>query len=281
MNTKVNICFLTLHFNKSVIIKYITMKKIILLIVLLIFVSSTSFAQTKYKVIRVNGTILIEKSGKELSNGLIFSENEELNFKTKHSKAAVINSQEGRMILTASNDGSRANYLPAMSNIASRGDIALNKSDLKNKFINNIVIFNKIILQINLNSFPLSQNAFFFIRYQYNSEEINKKITTNEDKIIIDKLELLKIDGKIIKDVKEVKSMKLYFMQNKKSVFISEFHPIFPDLNILKKEIQVIWDEYHYKKWDFKVDEINGYITEFYGKTNKKDLNDWLKIHFN
>ncbi|MEA3494652.1 MAG: hypothetical protein U9R42_01310 [Bacteroidota bacterium] len=256
------------------------MKKSVFLIAFMIFLSSFSFAQSKYKVIRVNGTILIKKSGKELSSGLIFSENDELNFKTQHSKAAVINPKKGRMILTAGNDGSSANFLPAMSNIASRGGIALNKIDLRNEFSGNILIINEYSSQVSSTSFPLSEKSFFFIRYQHNGEEINKQLTYNEDVLIINKSELLKIDNKAIEDFNKIKSMKLYYYQNEKSILISEFFPILPDLASLKNEVQIIWDEFPNKPWSFKSSEISSYLSEFYGKTNKKDLNTWLKKNF-
>ena len=134
------------------------MKKIASLLILCAMILTTvSFAQGNYKVIKVNGQIVMEKNGQALQNGLTFSEKEKLLFKSPGSKAAVISSTKGRMILTeGAGNKSGANYVPAMSNVSSRAGALLNFIDLQNHFKGNYVILDKVEIQIDQNNFPMN-----------------------------------------------------------------------------------------------------------------------------
>ena len=73
------------------------MKPIIPFLVLL-FLFSNVFSQENFKVIKVNGTILLKQKNISLETGTVFSEKEDLVFRNEDATAAVINSQRGRMM---------------------------------------------------------------------------------------------------------------------------------------------------------------------------------------
>ena len=98
-----------------------TLRKIIISILFCILFINIK-AQSDYIVIRVNGTILIQKTSEILKQGVVFNGNDELKFKSTNARAAVINSKKGRFILMPNNNNiayAKANLTPAMSNISS------------------------------------------------------------------------------------------------------------------------------------------------------------------
>ena len=161
-------------------------------------------AQDKFTVIKVSGSILIQSTGSALGIGTAFSQNEDLLFKIPESRAAVINPKRGRFLLTSNNmsefKDSKSNFLPATGNISARGsDNILNANDLTTFFEGNFVVFDKVKIKISPAFFPMNAQKYFYIRYLYKNETINKKLAYNSDTLIINKNELLYCAwGKII-----------------------------------------------------------------------------------
>jgi len=73
----------------------------------------------KYKVIRLDGHIIFQRTNSDMKKGDIFLPGTELSFKTQQSRAAVISSLKGRFVLSASEKG-QTKILPAANNISSR-----------------------------------------------------------------------------------------------------------------------------------------------------------------
>ncbi len=248
---------------------------------ILIFLSINLYSQKdKYKVIKVNGSILFEKNNTELKRGSVFSENDKLNFKTTNSRAAVINPIKGRFILMPNNNNiafARANLTPSMNNISSRAGALINKIDLSNFFNNNYVILDKSYIKISPKVFKMDDNNFFYIKYTYKGEEIPKKLKNKGDTLIIDKKELFTIDGWPIPNpnITNMDLMYLNKLQNK-SVFISTFNPVFPDTKELLEEIKLIIDNLKNKSRENKITEVTSYINEMYGKIDKNNVEIWL-----
>jgi hypothetical protein len=244
-------------------------------------------AQTDYKVIKVNGSITMKSSGKNLATGTVFSDNENLTFGQPTAKAAVINPDKGRFVITPENatdlTNSKSNFIPGLSNISSRSGASSlrNIVDMKNYFTGNFMVFDSTNIIVNSPDFPIDDNNFFYCRYNYNNEVINKKLGFKGDTIVIYKNDLLSIDGKpILSD--EVSEIQLfYYKKNEnKSVLINTFNPVFAEES-LKEEVQVILDELSNKTYKEKLDAIVSYLNEFYGKPDEANLKNWLKSKFN
>jgi len=260
---------------------------IVLLFTNLSFQLTTAFSQDKFTVIKVSGSILIQSTGSALGIGTAFSQNEDLLFKIPESRAAVINPKRGRFLLTSNNmsefKDSKSNFLPATGNISARGgDNILNINDLITYFEGNFVIFDKVKIKISPAFFPMNAQKYFYIRYLYKNETINKKLAYSSDTLIINKNELLTIDGKQIPNP-EIKEMKLMYMEEGEkyvSTPICIFTPVFPDLGQLKSEIKIIIEQMKDKSYSEQLNEITNYINEFYGNPEANNLKSWLKENF-
>lgn len=233
-----------------------------------------------YKVIKVNGQIIYVKSGSSMKMGDVFAPSTSLKFKTNESRAAVISKIKGRFILTQGASGARSNLLPAMNNISSRAGALLNIIDLKNHFQGKYVILGEMLLTIGKDAFPMDDKHFFFLRFDYNGEVINKRLPIKDGKLVLNRDEIYKIDGKAIEG--DVKEMTLYYRDNEKKANnkINSFNPVFPDISLLKDELNIIISEYSEKDADKKKSEITSYINEFYGKPDKDNLAEFLKKEF-
>lgn len=236
----------------------------------------------EYSVIKVNGQIIFVRSGNDMATGDVFKSDEQLDFKTNESRAAVISEIKGRFVLTASSDDDGINLGPAMNNISSRSGALLNMIDLQNHFTDNYLILDRIELEIGDGKFPQDDNNFFFMQFDLNGEQINKMLAHDGNKLIIEKSELFKVDEAPV-TVPENTPMKLWYMESAKqqTTLINEFTPVFPDLDDLKAEVGVLVSQLSDDKdRDTKISEITAYLTEFYGKPESDHLEAWLDDNF-
>ncbi|MBD3637326.1 MAG: hypothetical protein HUJ25_08245 [Crocinitomicaceae bacterium] len=234
-------------------------------------------ANDKYKVIHVHGRILFKKSGADMKRGDIYVPGTLLEFITNESRAAIINKNKGRFVLTGNRRG-KVKVLPAANNISSRSGALINIIDLKNHFEGRYVILDKLDVQVGKENFPMNEKQFFYLTYEHNGEEIAKKLPFEEDHIILDKNEIFKIDGEPI-PVTE-KEMTLYYREDGNGTKISSFIPVFPNMVDLKAEVSLILEIIDSEPIDKKQDEVAGHIAEFYGKPQVTQLNDWLEDEF-
>jgi hypothetical protein len=258
------------------------MKSTILALLFLFFAIETAFNQEDFKVIKVNGTILLKTRGVSLETGTVFSAKEDLLFRSEDAAAAVINSQKGRLVITSKNHdltSAKSNYLPSMYNISSRGGLLLTIADLSSHFSGKYVILDRRCIELDKSSFPMDKDHFFFLRYIYKGEEINKKLGFSADTLIIDKKALFTVDGNPIPSADNT-LIKLFYRKGTESVFISEFDLIFPDMKQLTKETEIMLNELMGKPADVKIGEIGSYINEFYGKVSPEQLTKWLETKF-
>ena len=258
------------------------MKTFIFLISTFSLLLNPLFGQDDYTVIKVNGTIIIKNNGISLETGTIFSGKEDLLFKTNDANAAVINPVRGRMVLTSDNNNltlAKSNFLPAMYNISSRAGAMVNLLDLQNHFKGKLVIVDNLNLPVNSKNFPMDDNHFFFLRYKFKGEDINKKLNFLGDTLIIDRKSLYAIDGSPIPNP-DYTLIKLFYRKGTESELINEFDLIFPDVNLLKNEVQIILNGMKDKTEKEKIGEVTAYINEVYGKPDQDNLNSWLNTQF-
>lgn len=204
--------------------------KTILLFLLLLSISTSAFSQKNFKVIKVNGIILLKTKGISLETGTVFSEKDDLLFRSEDATAAVINSQKGRIILTNKNhdlSAAKSNYLPSMYNISSRGGSMTSLNDLRNHFSGKYVVLNRLAIELDEKNFHMDNENFFFLRYIYKREEINKKLDYSGDSLIIEKKSLFTVDGDPIPSP-DNSSVSLFYRKGSESIPVNEFDLIFP-----------------------------------------------------
>lgn len=248
------------------------------------FVYKPNVTLDTYKVIKVTGSILYKKTNKSMLQGDLFPENEQILFKTTDSKAAIISTAKGRFILAPGAEKKmdvKANLLPASSNISSRSGAVINIIDLKNAFTGNYVVLGKSKIHINKDNFPQNEKSFFYLRYKYKGEDINKKLANEGEKLIFDKEQIMMVDAKMI-DAFDSPEVSLYYTSDgSSSQLINTFNMFLPGDDELKKETSILLDEIKDKTYTAKVDEFLAYMNDFYGKANKQNAMDWLKTNFN
>jgi len=232
----------------------------------------------QYKVIKVDGQIVFQKTNADMKQGDVFMPGTALDFKTPQSRAAVISNLKGRFVLSASEQG-QTNILPAANNVSSRAGALINLIDLQNHFSGKYLVIGKMRLQLGAEAFPMDDQNFFYLTYYHNDELIRKKLVNEGEYLIIDKEEIFKIDGKAI-DITE-KEMTMFYRQGSESKKIGTFTPVFPDMTVLKGEVEVIMAEYAEKDAATQIKEITAYLNEFYGNPQKDNLGEWLKAEFN
>lgn len=238
--------------------------------------------EDNYKVIKVNGSIVVKKTGKPLSQGDTFQESTTLDFQSSDAKATVINAEKGRFILTPKASGtSRSNLIPAINNISSRSGAIINIIDLQNHFKGDVCVLERGAVRISSKEYTQNADNFFYLEYMYKGEKINKKMSYVQDSLVIDRTELYKVDGAQI-SAPDTREVTLYYRSSKenKSYTISTFNLIFPDSDMLKTEVNIILGELKNKANTSKIDEVMSYLTEFYGKPSKDNVKDWMKKNY-
>ncbi len=232
----------------------------------------------KYKVIKVDGRIIFQRTKADMKIGDIFVSGTELSFTSPQSRAAVISSLKGRFVLSASEKG-QTKILPAANNISSRSGALINLVDLQNHFSGDYLVLDQAKLEIGQENFPMNETNFFYLSYEYNGEKIRKKLNYEEGNLLVlSKDEIYKIDGEPISV--QVMGMALYYRSGETSTKISEFKPVFPNLDELKDEVRIILDEFSDKSTDVQIQEVTAYLAEFYGKPQRENLGAWLEINF-
>ena len=264
------------------------MKKILALCVSVMLFTSV-FSQSPFKVISVNGEILAKKANQKLQNGLEVKSDDNFSFIVPNSRAALINPDLGRVILTEQNVNNafaKAAFAPAISTVKTRGSIEgliTTKMQMSTFFSETLLIIDKLEIRISDLMYPMNNNGYFFIRYIYKGEEINKKLNFSSDTLIIDKKELYTIDGKPIPNP-DINEMKLYYYDivgdNAKASFISSFSVVFISNEQLKSEVEVITNSLKGKPYDKILAEVSDYINSYYGSMEPSYIESWLSKEF-
>ncbi len=260
------------------------MRKVIFFLLSFVFFVSGANSQDYFTVIKVNGSIIIERTGNALGTGTSFARNESLLFRIPESRAAVINPELGRFLLTSENvdefKNSKSSFLPSSGKIRTRSIInATDKYDLSAQLEDNYLMLDENRILIDTSIYPMNSKEFFFLTYDYQNRTINKRLSFIADTLIIRQPELLAVDGSEI-PASDIKQMKLIYYQERDSFLLKpvcSFSPVFPDLNALWKEISVIIHQMEMNTSVEKFDEISAFIREFYGNIDETNLRRWLE----
>lgn len=253
---------------------------------LVVLLSWTASSQDLFKVINVNGEIFANKANANLESGIEVASDDEFDFIAPNSRAAMINSELGRVILTEQNSEdafARAAFAPAMTSISTRGTAVASTAELQHLFTGNMIIIDRLELKINSQYYPMDDKNFFYINYIYENEPVNKRLSFKNDIMIVDKAELFSIDGNPI-DHSGVENLKLFYYVKQnipESTLIAEFDMGFVDGEQIKPEVQIIVQELNEKPFDVIITEVHEYLKAFYGVAVRTNLESWLDSEFN
>jgi len=239
--------------------------------------AEVNLTANEYTVLTVQGRIIFQQTGKDMTRGDVYVTGTPLDFTDESSRAAIVNEVNGRYVLSASKG--KLKVLPAANNVSSRSGALLNIIDLKNHFTGRYLVLDVAKIPIDMESFPLSETAYFYLTYEHNGEVIPKRLSwegvTNE--IILDANEIYKIDGNSI-PVTE-KEMTLYYKSDK-TYKINTFTPVFADEPVLKEEVSILLKSLKEADNTKKISEVTAYLNDFYGNPSKENLAVWLKKEF-
>jgi hypothetical protein len=259
------------------------MKSIFLALIFLLRVDYI-IASEKYTVIKVVGVILMKNTSNPLVAGNQILSSDPIVFKTPDAKASVISSEKGRMVLTAEGVVDKqglvkSSLIPPMSNIASRNGPILSISDVQSYFSGEYLLLSQAKVMISKSIFPMNDSSFFFIRYLSDGIEINKKLSSKNELLLIDRNELLKVDGRSVSFDEHTK-VKVGYFSGTQSLIINEMVLITPDINTFSNEIDIIIKQNTKKDANLILDDIVAFANEFYGKADREQLKGWLIDNF-
>jgi hypothetical protein len=237
--------------------------------------AEVNLTANEYKVLTVQGRIIFEQTGKDMQRGDLYVTGTPLNFTSTTDRAAIINDVNGRYVLSSSKG--KLKVLPAANNVSSRGGALLNIVDLKNHFSGRYLVIGKSKIQLSPESFPMNDAKFFYLTYEHDGEQINKKLSFETDNLILDATEIFKIDGNAIPVTEKL--MTLYY-KGDKTYKINSFTPVFAEEKELKEEVSILLETIHEKTNADKMNEVTAYLNEFYGNPAKENLAAWLKAEF-
>lgn len=237
--------------------------------------AEVNLTENEYKVLTVQGRIIFEQTGKDMQRGDLYVTGTPLNFTTTTSRAAIINDINGRYVISSSKG--KLKVLPAANNVSTRSGAILNMVDIKNHFAGRYLVLEKNRVQLGQEAFPMNETSFFYLKYDYNGEEIAKKLSFEQDYLILDPAEIFKVDGKAIPV--EEKEMTLYYKSDK-TYKINTFTPVFPDTRELREEVSILLENLQDADSEKKVSEVAAYLNEFYGNPTRENLKEWLKNEF-
>ena len=239
--------------------------------------SGILYAQTEqYRVIKVQGEIQRIKTGSLLSSGDQFESNENLNFITDYSRAAIISPVKGRFILTAQgkseNNASKVNFLPPMNNMSSRATIN-SPADVIEFFSGDILFLDTDSLKYDPAKIQLDDNNYFSISYMSETGSLKNKIAASNGALVLQKNALFSTSAP--------KNVKIEYNAADGNVKSNDFTPVIPDKEKLIKEINLIISNSSNTNRDAVVNDVASYLNDFYGKVSVASVSSWMKSNMN
>lgn len=197
------------------------MKFLKLNIIIAITLLTVNFADAQnFTIIHVKGDLRLE-DGTTIKRGTRLNESSKIVFGSDEAVAAAISSSRGRFIIKKNEvkDQGDALYLlkavlsPVKGRMSSRSGKLNNLVALKKFFSEEPLAFlgDKEYVEVSAEAFPQGYQHFFFLRYQYKGDAINKKLLSDKQTMIWDKNEIFSVDGESI-SAEETSDHVLYYL---------------------------------------------------------------------
>lgn len=236
--------------------------------------------QEKYHVIKLKGMITYKSNQQQLKRKSTFLSLEDLVF-SEDAGMYVLN-EEGKVFKLIQTSHNQKYKLQQTSlKVGTRPGKILEYIAFQQFLADRklLILGNNLYIEVGEEAFPLDEEQFFYIQYDWNGESIPKKLSYQGNRIIIQKDKLFQVDGQPI-DADEVANFALYYFNQttEESLFINHFQPIFPPEDTLIQEIKLIQAISKRKKWTKKdyYQVIENYLVVVYGVPAKEHFLDWL-----
>jgi len=246
------------------------MKKI--LFCLTLFISISVFGEDLF-FLNIKGEIK-SSSGVPFKTGDKISTKDKVIFGSEDASAMVISSSRGRLLLSkkSSNSQSELEFLvssvvsPANGKLSTRSGAVLNKIDVKTLIEKeSFLILDTTLIKIPRSVYKQDQEHFFYLKYHYKSEMINKKLSFNGENLIVTPA-IFTVDNLSINS-EEVTDINLYYYDAsvKSSMKIGKFNPIVISNTSLKKELDILKSHSKIKKKAKLDEEMFIHLNNSYG----------------
>ena len=113
----------------------------------------------------------------------------------------------------------------------------------------------------------------------YEGKYINKKLSFEENKLMFARQEILHVDDQPVAAY-DSPNATMYYYGSDGPLYISTFNLNFPDISLLSEETKIIIDEFNEYSYTQMINELSGYVYEFYGKPDKEDIMFFMKKQF-
>jgi hypothetical protein len=263
--------------------------RIIVSFILFISLHLAASATETYNIIHVKGVIKVQKTGIVLKAGDKILSSDKVVFVTPDAIAAVISASQGRFVLKA-NPGAGQNgsgfiamvessVTPMRTQLSTRSGGLMTSIDISNHFSGeSYAVLDSSAVSISSEAFPMNDNSFFYVRYTYLGQQINKKLPYQGDKLLLNKNVIFMVDNLPVNPA-DCQDFTLYYYNKaqSKSVSICSVSFVFPDMKELnadtKNMIKLLRDQ-KMSEEEIK-SELKSFVYEFYGKTSTDNFDQW------
>lgn len=249
------------------------MKKALTILTILTICFSWQLSAQEYQVLHVKGEIIRTESGEALKAGDKVAEDEEIHFKTVDAMAAVLDPGMGRYILKPESKEAgegdliyvlKSTVTPVRGGMSTRAAGINSAFDMQVYFAETTFVWpgNVIALRISEAVFPMDEENFFFLRYSWQSDQINRKLEFNKNTLLMNKNEVFEVDGKKI-DPHGVSDFELYYYQseNEESALITAIDFVL----ISQEDLQSVYKAFKdNSKYPFN--DVADLFSDLYGK---------------
>ena len=264
------------------------------LFVALFLLGSPAIAQvivdtTFNRVIRIEGEVYSSNKGMDMNLESVggFSPGTPLRFGSTDSRIIFISPEKELLMAIPNEDMSGYTTVPIRSKYNTRPGKILSYIAFV-KFLEGrdwLVLGDSVHLEVGKEEFPLSEDHFFFIRYQLQGDSlpVNKRLSHQGQQVLFSKQGIFQVDDQPA-PIDSTYGHQLFYYDALKpaSTLIHSIRLIFPDERRLRAEVAGIirYLGIAYPKEE-KIRAIQNYLFEVYGTPEKENLQEWLKRHFN
>lgn len=261
---------------------------------LILFFPLISFSQC-YTVLAVKGEIISEKTGQPIKEMDEICATDKLTFSSQNSKASVFSSEQGTFVIKLGDKKKKDALTAFVGSVLFSGkeklstkNIDFDELDLINinfyekEFGNEYFVIRESKILVDSKLYPMDENNFFYVKYLFDGNEIEKKLKFDKDTLLIDK-DIYKTEEFDINPEK-IDSVSLYYFDKGKNnhLRLTSFSLAFADDNILKSELSnyiTILKKYNLNDYLITEQVIN-FIYDMYGNVNWHDIRSYLAEKF-
>jgi hypothetical protein len=268
------------------------MRKLLSLALVLFGVLSAS-AQETIDVLGVKGTV--KMAGKPVAKGTKLKATDKINF-AKGSLLLVNTASLGRLFLqpsTATNtkndiDVAVSAFIPKTKRNSAKSNFMLASSqEFQNYFSKEklLIVGAALPVPINVKNYPMNDDSFFYLRYTYKNESVNKKLDNKDSLLLLSKDLIYAADARPVEKISDATNFEIYYYDNiaEESVLITKLSLVFVDDITAKPEVQGVVDLLKASgttKPDI-IKELTSYFYQFYGaRPDFDNVNDWVTKNF-